>query len=57
MEPEDYIINQLIEQNIDFEVLQKVYDPSESSAVSKTVKKWSNKFIGNKTAPNLESYL
>jgi len=57
MEAQDFIINQLIEQEISFEVLQNEYDPSKDSKVSETVKKWSDKFISNKKAPNLESYL
>ena len=57
MEPEDHIIRQLKKQRIDFELLQKNYDPSADSLVSKTVKKWSDKFIGDKSAPNLDNYL
>jgi len=57
MKPEDYIIKQLKEQFIEFELVQTGYNPSEQSAVSICVKKWTEKFIGNPTAPYLESYL
>jgi hypothetical protein len=57
MEPEDYIIEQLKDQEIEFELVQSGYEPADSSAVSKTVKKWSSKFIGKRTAPQIENYL
>lgn len=57
MEPEDDIIKQLKEQNIEFNLLQKEYIKDQSSEVSKTVKKWKNKFIANRNAPHLDCYL
>jgi hypothetical protein len=53
----DNIIKQLINQEIKYEILQSEYSPSENSQVSKTVKKWCDKFISNKSAPNLDCYL
>lgn len=57
MKPEDHIIEQLTEQNIEIELVQGGYDPSKESAVSKTVKKWKDKFVGDQTAPHLDNYL
>lgn len=57
MEPEDDIIKQLKEQNIEFKLLQKEYIEDESSEVSKAVRKWKDKFIANRKAPHLDYYL
>jgi FMN phosphatase YigB (HAD superfamily) len=57
MKPEDDIIKQLKEQNIEFNILQEKYNSDEKSLVSKTIQKWKKKFIANKTAPYLDSYL
>jgi len=40
MEPEDHILKQLKEQNIEYNILQKEYDPNKESLVSKTIQKW-----------------
>jgi hypothetical protein len=53
----DNIIKQLINQEIQYEIIQSEYSPSENSEVRQTVKKWCDKFISNKSAPNLDSYL
>lgn len=57
MKPEEHIIVQLKEQLIEFELLQTRYDPSESSHVSQTRRKWTEKFIGPRTAPYLNQYM
>ena len=57
MESEDCILNQLKEQNIEFELLQNRYDSSPSSLVSQTIEKWKSKFIANRKAPHLDAYL
>lgn len=57
MEPQDYIIKQLKEQNIEFTLLQKGYIKGQSSEVSKTVKKWKDKFIAERDAPHLDCFL
>ncbi len=57
MNPEDYIIKQLKEQNIEFKILQKEYNSDKNSLISKTVEKWKKKFIAKKTAPYLGNYL
>ncbi len=51
------IIEQLNEQGIEFEILQEGYNPSPDSELSKVVNNWTNKFIGKRTAPNLDNYL
>ncbi len=57
MKPEDEIIKQLKEQNIEFNILQEKYNADKKSLVSQTIQKWKNKFIANRTAPYLDSYL
>jgi len=57
MKPEDDIVKQLKKQNIEFNILQKEYDPDKESLVSKTIQKWKKKFISNRSAPYLDSYL
>lgn len=57
MKPEMNILKQLEQQNLDFTILQNGYDPSKNSLVSLTVEKWKSKFIANRYAPHLESYL
>jgi FMN phosphatase YigB (HAD superfamily) len=57
MDPEDDIIKQLKEQNIEFKLLQNEYDRDESSLISQTVKKWKEKYVANKYAPYLDNYL
>ena len=57
MNTADYIINQLISQNIDFKLLQNINDSNPTSLVSITVSKWKAKFINDKIAPGLDSYL
>jgi hypothetical protein len=51
------IIEQLNEQGIEFEILQEGYNPSPDSELNKVVKNWMNRFVGKRTAPNLENYL
>ena len=57
MKPEDDIIRQLKEQNIEFNVLQKEYNPNKESLVSKTIERWKKKFIADRIAPYLDNYL
>ena len=57
MKPEDDIVKQLKEQNIEFKILQEEYNPDNESLVSKTIRKWKKKFIADRTAPYLDSYL
>ena len=45
MKPEDDIVKQLKEQNIEFNILQEEYNPDKESLVSKTIQKWKKKFI------------
>ena len=57
MKPEDDIIKQLKEQNIEFKILQSGYNPDLNSLLSITIKKWKKKFIANRKAPYLDYYL
>jgi hypothetical protein len=56
MHPFDPIIDQLKSQNIDYEILQDNYSPTNSE-LDKVVRAWKKKFIGSKTAPYLNKYL
>lgn len=53
MKPFDHIIKQLIEQQIEFEIIQNKPIKSSEDELSKTVFAWRNKFIRNKKAPYL----
>ena len=57
MKPENEIIKQLEEQNIEYELLQDEYLPSKKSELNKVIKIWIDRFIGKHSAPNLENYL
>lgn len=57
MKPEEDIIKQLKEQNVEFNVLQKEYNPNKESLVSKTIERWKKKFIAGRIAPYLDNYL
>ncbi len=53
----DYIIKQLVEQEIEFDLLQSKYDPSNKSPLSRIIKQWKQVFIAGKYAPYLKDYL
>lgn len=57
MKTKDYIIRQLIEQQIEFEIIHdKSLKPSEPE-LNKVVFAWKNKFIGNEKAPHIDRLL
>jgi len=57
MEPQDFIISQLTNQGIGYNLLQDEFDPSSSCKINKVIKNWSKKFINGKYAPHLNQYL
>jgi Domain of unknown function (DUF4275) len=57
MKPEDPVIDQLRDQKIEFELVSSGYDPSNQSAISLTVRKWKDKFIGDHKAPDMDRHM
>ena len=57
MKPEDNIIKQIKEQEIDFLILYSSEAKTENKELNDTILKWEKKFIGNRTAPDLDQYL
>ena len=57
MKPYEEILKQLLEQGIQFEIIQDNYNIHQDSHLSKVVKIWTDRFIETRTAPSLDNYL
>lgn len=51
------ILKQLKKQGIEFDILYDIHDHNPKDDLDRIIKKWKEKFIGDKTAPHLDEYL